>query len=210
MAKLYNKGMVPPTGYSYRERATGVWFTCDSEADLRAKVKAHREYKGIQTDTIDKDIEEQMCLRLDDRWCKACDGGEVYEPVIDRTKGMTTEMAFSANRAIISFIKGAIVALFTGKSAWVDPYKSSERANICRGCPFNKPLNGCSCQDAYKAIEAMIPEKRKQPGCHICAACGCSLQAKLNMPDSVVAESIAPGTTFPPWCWQRPLQGIEK
>lgn len=202
--------MIPPGGWTYRERATGHWFVADSRAILIKDVVAHREYKGLPTDTAEHDIEEQICLRLDDRWCRACDEGERYEPVIDRTKGLTTEMAFAANRAIISFIKGAIVALFTGKSAFVDPEVRKARADICRGCPFNKPLNGCSCQEAYKVIEKLIPEKKQEPGVHICASCGCSLQAKINMPDAVIRESMAPGMTFPPWCWQRPLQGISE
>lgn len=210
MAKIFNTSMIPPGGWNYRERATGHWFTADSKAFLIRDVIAHRVYKGLPVDSVEHDVEEQICLKLDERWCKACDEGERYEPVVDRTKGLTTEMAYAANKAIISFIKGAVLALLTGKSPFIAPDVAEERADICRGCPFNKPLNGCSCQEAYKIIEKLIPEKRHQPGAHICAACGCSLQAKVNMPDDVIRDSISPGMAFPPWCWQRPLQGIEK
>lgn len=201
--------MTPPTGWSYRERATGQWFFHTTRNELIQKVREHREYKGLPLDTIVADIEDQICLRLDERWCRACDG-ETYTPIKDRTTGLTTEMANAANRAIISFIKGAVVSFLKGESPFVAPEVAKARAATCFGCPFNKPLNGCSCQEAYKVIEALIPAKRHQPGSHICAACGCSLQAKINMPDDVIRASITPQMTFPPWCWQRPLQGNQK
>lgn len=210
MAKIRNNSMIPQGGWTYRDRDTGHWFKCTAKSDLITEVTRHRQYKKLPLDRIAHDIDEQICLKLPVQDCTACDPGEVHQPVQDRTKGITTEMAFAANKAVISFVKGAVLSLLTGASPFVEPSVAAARAAVCRTCPFNQPLTGCSCQAAYRAIEAMVPAKRHHAGAHICSACGCSLQAKVNLPDSVISESLTPDTVFPHWCWQRPLQRIRK
>lgn len=194
MAELLNTRDFPPGGWTYRERATGVDFSGSNLEDLVAQVSVHRKYKGLPVETTRQDIEDQICLRLGEGPCRAREG-ETYEPVSDRRSSLTVGMVTSLNKALFSFLKGG--------AKFVAPEVTAGRLATCKTCPFNIPASSCSCHAAYRVIEAVLPTHT--PGVSVCSACGCSLQAKMVLPDEVISESIAPGTAFPPWCWQRNL-----
>lgn len=196
MAELNNLRDVPPLGYRYMERATGHRFEATSYVELISLVVLHRQYKGLPTETVDHDVQDQMCLSLDLRYCHPLPG-ETYQPVKDLSHGLHTEMALSANATITSFVKGGF--------RFCEPEEAERRAAICRSCPFNKPSSGCTCHAVYRLIEATIPKARMHPGISVCMACGCSLQAKVNLPAETVTASQPHGVVFPEWCWQRPL-----
>lgn len=201
MAKLENKRDIPPGGWVYVERETGQRFSETSWDDLFTKVKAHREYKGLPVDTLQAIIEEQICLSVGPEYCRPLPG-ENYKPVQDLAQKLTTDMAVAANKSLVEFVKGGF--------QFNDLSEAQQRAEVCRTCPFNKQASGCSCHIIYRTLELLTPTARKQPGISVCMACGCSLQVKVNMPAEVIAASLAPGTAFPPWCWQngmRPLDG---
>lgn len=193
MATLRNMRDIPPGGWHYVERATGVRFEADSFDDLVRKVKSHREYKGIDVATTGIDVQRQLCLGLTDAECTP-EPGETYRPVKDLTQSLSTDLAVSANRALLQFVKGGM--------QFVDPAVAESRAAICRTCPFNKPAKNCSCHAIYRMIQLLIPSSRQKEGISVCMACGCSLQAKVNMPQEVIDASNAPETVFPDWCWQ--------
>ena len=198
MARIKNFNLIPPGGWRFVERSTGVRFESDCWTDLVRAVRDHRKYKGLPTDTVEQDIEEQLCTGLSTEYCQPAEG-EDYRPVNDLTQQLTTEMAISANRALLETLKRAV----TGESVWEDPAVVAGRAEICRTCPFNKPSKNCSCHNVYRAINLLVPRAREQAGLGVCMACGCSLQAKVNLPMSVIRASQNPGTTFPDWCWQK-------
>lgn len=185
---------VPPGGWRYVQPETGVRFYSDTFEELFSQVRVHRAYKGFPTDTLSEDIQRQLCTGLTPEHCKA-EEGEDYRPVVDVTSSLTTEMALSVSKAIVAF-------LATG-GEFVDKGEAERRAAICRGCPFNKPAKLCSCSFAYKAIESLIPADRRHPGISVCMVCGCSLQAKANLPLSVIAASLPAGMQLPSWCWQQ-------
>jgi hypothetical protein len=196
MARYKNHSLTPPGGWRFRERRSGLWFHHDNYADLVRDVNRHREYKGWNTSTTAQDIDEQICLNLTSDWCSGCEG----EPVKDLSQKINMSMAASANRALIAFISNGC--------QWAPPAEAAARAEVCRTCPYSKHASGCSCQDIYRLIEGLIPKDRRQKAVeqHICMACGCALQAKVNLPMSVVAESLPKDAVFPPWCWQRALK----
>lgn len=197
MAMIRSFRDTPPGGWRYMQPETQLRFTADHYDKLRAQVLAHREYKGLPLDTIDRDIQSQLCLSLDRHHCRP-EPGEDYRPIDDKTARLTTDMVVSVNKAIGKALGMAIL----GQDPFVDEAESRRRAAICRRCPFNKFASACSCHAAYRAIEALIPAAKAQPGVSVCAVCACSLQAKINLSMDVVRESIAPGTVFPDWCWQ--------
>lgn len=162
-------------------------------------VRPHREYKGIAYDTLSQDVQRQICSGLDTSWCQT-EPGEEYKPVADLTARLTTGMALSLGKAIV----GALAEVAAGRIPLCPAEEAQARAEICRGCPFNKPASLCSCSAVYKAIEAAIPKDRRHPGISVCMACGCSLQAKANLPMDVIKASNPPDVVFPSWCWQRP------
>jgi len=205
MALIRSFRDVPPGGWRYVQPETGVRFECDTFEGLVAMVRPHRDYKGIPSTTLAADIQRQLCISLDTSWC-APEPGEDYRPVEDLTSRLTTSMALSLGKAVA----GVLAEVAAGRTPLCPPEEAAARAAVCRGCPLNKPASLCSCSAVYKAIEASIPKDRRQAGISVCMACGCSLQAKANLPLGVVQAANSPGVTFPPWCWQRldaPLRG---
>lgn len=199
MARIKHFRIVPPGGWKYVQPETGVRFESFDFDDLVRQVKAHREYKALPVDLIAEDIERQLCAGLGPEWC-AAEPGEDYRPVRDLTAELTTAMALSLGKAVTGFIASG--------AQFVDKAEAERRAGICRGCPFNKPAKLCSCSAVYSLVEALIPKDRKEIGVSVCMACGCSLQAKVNLPLEVVNASNSPDVVFPQWCWQRPVTEV--
>lgn len=194
MATIKGFRDIPPGGWRYTQPETGLRFYGDTYEELRAAVKEHRDYKGFPVDQLDLDIQRQLCVGLTTEHCKP-EEGEDYRPVVDVTSQLSTEMALSLSKAISAF-------LLRG-GGFVDKAEADRRATVCRGCPFNKPAKLCACSFVYKAIEVLIPAERRVPGISVCMVCGCSLQAKVNLPLDVVAQSLPADMNLPQWCWQQ-------
>jgi hypothetical protein len=203
MALIKSFHVIPPGSWRYVQPETGVRFHSDfSFAEIADQVRKHREYKGLPVDTVEVDIQRQMCAGLTDNHCKP-EPGEDWQPVKDLTAELTTEMAKSLGKAVLAFV-------LTG-GEFVPKTEAAARANVCRGCPFNKPATLCACSSVYGVMEKLIPPDRREPGVSVCMACGCSLQAKVNLPAEVIQKSLPAEITLPKWCWQRnpgtPLSG---
>jgi hypothetical protein len=194
MALINSFRDVPPGGWKYVQPETGVWFHSDTFDSLVAKIKPHREYKGISVENLELDVQRQLCIRLDPGHCRP-EPGEDYRPVKDLTASLTTGMALSLTKAVTAFLASG--------DPLVDKTEAERRAAICRGCPLNKPASLCSCSAVYKIVEALVPKDRKLGGISVCMACGCSLQAKANLPMSAITASLPPDLVVPPWCWQK-------
>lgn len=191
---------VPPGGWRYVQPETGVWFNSDTFEDLVSAVSRHREYKGLPRDDIPGDVEHQICTSLGPDWCFP-EFGEDHRPVRDRTAELTTAMVLGLSKALAVFIlKGAV---------FVDAAEAEARAKTCRGCPFNKPASACACAKAYDVIESLIPQDRRLAGISVCMACGCSLQAKANLPLEVIKAVLPADMVLPSWCWQRDALALE-
>jgi len=195
---LKNLREVPPGGWKYVERETGQRFEADCYEDLVGEVRKHRAYKNLAVDDLDSLIQSQMCLGLSTEQCRPVPG-EDYQPVTNLTNRLTGSMAASANKALVGFMAGGF--------QFNDKAEADRRAGICRTCPLNTLASGCSCHAIYRALELTIPKARKQPEISVCMACGCSLQLKVNLPDTVIKDSMNPESVFPPWCWQREMGG---
>lgn len=198
MAKLRNLRDVPPGGWFYLERETGQRFSSDDYDTLIAEVKRHREYKGLDVSDVGRLVQEQICIGLSEKECKAYPG-EDYKPVSNLTQSLTTDMAVSVNKAVTKFLLSG--AEFEARE------EAARRAEICRKCPFNVPASNCSCHVVYRALALTIPKDRRHNDISVCMCCGCSLPVKVNMPAAVLRESVNPKAVFPAWCWQREIAG---
>lgn len=198
MALLKSSREVPPGGWKYVERETGQRFESDDYDHLVASVRRHREYKGLPVDDLDTLIQSQICLGLTTEECRP-QPGETFRPVTNLTQRLTADMALSANKALLVWLKGGMDL--------VDKAEADRRAAVCRTCPFNTPASGCSCHGIYRMIEFLTPTARRQPGLSVCMCCGCSLQAKVNLPAEAVRASLSKEVSLPPWCWQREMGG---
>lgn len=199
MALIRSFRDVPSGGWRYVQPETGVRFNSDTFEGLVAEVRPHRIYKGLPVDQLELEIQRQICASQTNGEC-APEPGEDYRPVRDLTALLTTGMAVSLMKTVVA----SLAKVAAGETPLCPKDEAAARAAVCRGCPFNKPAQLCSCSAVYKAIEATIPKDRMQPGISVCMACGCSLQAKGNLPLDVVLESNSPDVIFPEWCWQRP------
>jgi hypothetical protein len=194
MAKLMNKRETPPTQWRYVEMETGYLFEGIDYEDLVRKVRVHRDYKGLPSDlaTVQELVDTQLCLTLPDGVCRRGPGD--IPQIEDRTHAISGVQIMNFNKALFTFLKEGM--------SFEEKEEAERRADVCAKCPLNKSLKQCSCSTFYKVVEKMIPEHRRDRRISVCAACGCSLQAKVNMPGSVLKASSDPALAFPEWCWQ--------
>jgi hypothetical protein len=194
MARIRHFPLVPPGGWRYVQPETGARFKGTTFDRLVQEVRAHRAYKGLPVDTVELDVEHQLCAALSEEWCKP-EPGEEHRPVRDRSGELTASHALGLAKALAAFLAAG--------GQFVERAEVARRAAICRGCPFNKPSKFCACAAAYAAVEALVPKDRREPGISVCMACGCALQAKVNFPLAAIAASMPEGLVLPTWCWQR-------
>lgn len=190
--RLTDKSTTPPGGWRYIERSTGQSFEANSFVQLVEKVRPHREYKGLPLETLEHDIEEQLCLTLGTPPCIR--GPNDPPQVNDRTHAVSPGMLLDFNRAVFAHIKEG--------AKWVELSESRRRAAICRTCPLNKNLSNCACTTFYRVVEKLVPVDLRDKDLGVCAACGCSLNAKVNLTEDVLRASANPENHFPSWCWQ--------
>jgi hypothetical protein len=200
MARLKDRMTEPPGGWTYTQFETGHRMRGENETDLVNMIISHRQWKGLQPvdfPTVKAEVERQICLGQERAICMP-EPGEDFRPLQDL-------MHVPTIGKIMSFSRG-VFAYFEQGGGYADDAEINRRAQICRGCKFNRPAKGCSCDPLYKLINHLIPAHLRKQGLHICGLCGCSLQAKCAMPAEVVAASNkGSGLRVPEWCWQRGL-----
>jgi hypothetical protein len=200
MSLLRDTRTAPPGDWRYVQLETGCEIGAGSLTELVEKVSFHRKYRKLEP--VDKalvllDVQRQICSGLGDRFCIA-EEGETHRYVRDRSRSLTLAKIIAFTSGLIDFVKsgGELVA----------PAVAKRRGNICRGCRFNVHASGCACAPFYKMLETLLPKNRQQERLRICAACGCSLQVKVNLPDDVVkASNAGSDVVFPEHCWQGKL-----
>ena len=190
---------MPPGGYTYLQNETQAIITGENKENLVDLVVAHRKYKGLtptDREEVRKEIERQICTRLGHRECRKEGDDDPWVPQDGSRPHLTLAKVMAFSRAAIEFVK-------TGMNL-VPKEVAEARAKICLGCPENRQATGCNCGDYHKLVAAAIPEDRKIGGLFICWNCGCDLQSKVNLEDSViVASNKGQNNQFPHFCWQR-------
>ena len=200
MAVLKRRNTAPPGGFKFYQAETRFAMTAENEDQLIDLVMAHRQYRGLvptDRESVRLDIERQICTRLGHGDCKPEGKDDPWVP-LDGSKKLVTM------GAVLAFSKAAFAFVSSGFE--LAPMEEVQRrAEICRACPLNQPMTGCSCNTFYKAIEAAVSRERRLEGLHVCKACDCSLVAKVNLTDAqVVASNEGRGILFPAGaCWQK-------
>lgn len=198
MALLREPNCTPPDGFRYVQPETQTRFSGETLTELADLVIAHRAFKGIMPldkPTVEKEIQRQICAGMFPYICQA-EPGEKYEPFEDRTRNLDVDK-------IMSFTSTAFAFIASG-GEMVSREETHRRANICRGCPFNRPAI-CICTTLYKMIASLVPESRREPGLAICGICGCSLAAKTLLPMSTIQQdNTQRNIRVPDWCWMKP------
>jgi len=194
--KLNKRNATPPGGWKYKQKETGLWIDDNTSLEkLAVKVSAHRKYKEIEPsdlESVTSDIETQICMRLDGDGCVG--EGDVYK---DQGFNLKLSNIESASKSLLKFMEMG--------GEFADPNEAGIRAEICRGCPFNRPAKSCLCNKFMKVVNDLVLKKGSpREGLDICGICGCSLQAKTNVPMEVVKKSNeGKNFKYPEWCWQK-------
>lgn len=187
----------PPDGYRFLERTSQVWIRCELWDELVAAVIAHRQHKGLtptDKETVELEIQRQICLGAPSGACHP-ERGEDYRPFQDNARTLSLAKIEAASTTLMAWLKA-------GMQMVAKPHAEA-RAQVCRGCPFNRPVPNCVCTTFWKAIDLMVPAERKEPGLFVCGICGCANSVKALAPIDVVLEGADPTLRLPDWCWQR-------
>jgi hypothetical protein len=200
MARLRFPSQKPPGGWKYLQPETRLWFNGDDQGvvDMAEQVAKHRAYRQLPRATAREaleDIHRQLCERLGKDHCIPEDG-EDWNPIKrDYSNNLDGEQAVAFTKSFLTFVKdgGAVAPMPEVK----------RRAAICLACPMNLRTAGCaSCSFLQGVINGVIPTHLRQEGLHVCAVCGCGLQAKVLMTKEVIAAGDAGrGLVYPEHCW---------
>lgn len=196
MARLCRPHEAPPDDFIYTQPDTGGRWTGENLSQLVGFVLEHRKWRGLKPDDYDGvrlDIERQICSGMPQGVCQA-EEGENYQPFDDKARGLTVESLMDASGAALRFIQSG--------GALVDKAESERRANICRGCRFNRPSPCAICTPAFKLMTALVPSGRIELGLSACGLCGCSLQVKVLLPiETILSQDASQPYRFPQHCW---------
>jgi hypothetical protein len=204
MARLKFPSQKPPGGWKYLQPQTRLWFNGDDQGvvEMAEQIAKHRVFRKLPRATpreAMEDIHEQLCQRLGGDHCMPNDG-ENWNPIKkDYSNNLDGEQAVAFTKTFLSFIKeGGATAPMT---------EAARRSSICKACPMNIKSTGCaSCSFLQGVINGVIPTSMRIEGLHVCAVCGCGLQAKVLMTKEVIAAGDAGrDLVYPPNCWIPPL-----
>lgn len=202
MATLKRHREAPPGGFQYFQRETEFTIKAESLGELVDLIIAHRKYKNLHPQdygNVQLEAERQMCIRLGRLECKPEGRTDKWVPQDNMREHVTMGDVLTFSKAALAFIASG------GELAPIEEVE--RRAKICKTCPLNQPMSGCSCGLFYKAIDATVPRARRLDGLHVCRVCHCSLTAKANLPDNQVAISNE-GKDYK-WpeqeCWQKAI-----
>lgn len=163
----------------------------DTVKKLGIAVIKRREELGHDTSKVWREIEEYFCSRLPS-WCS-----RPTDPNI-KIKDSFSKQDF---HGFLKAVEGTI------RENPIPEEEANRRANICAACPYNSQHSFCgTCSGLGSLIFKIIEgRKLKQEGkMHSCQVCGCSLKAKVWVPDQVLRQTDAvkaTGGDYPPWCW---------
>ncbi len=199
MALLKSRRTTPPGGWIYLQFETQATIKGENEDQLVNLVVAHRKYKGLEptdAEEVRKEIERQICVKLSRGDCKSEGQEDPWVPADNGRPVITMTQVLAFSRAAFEFLKSGMKLV---------PREVAEaRAEICKGCPENREMTGCSCGIYHKVIASSIPEDRKISGVYVCWRCGCDLISKVNLEDSVIiASNKGQKIEYPSFCWQR-------
>jgi hypothetical protein len=199
VARLKDRNTEIENGWTYVQPETGERINCHGEnlGALVDLVIAHRKFKGLKPDTregVQIDVERQLCMGVE-KGCQPEPGDVTYK---DQYRGITGDTIIAASKALFSFLRGG--------GQLVPKAESERRAQICRGCKFNRLAGTCMCNTVFAMIKSLIPSNRIEPGLKACGICGCANEAKVLAPSSVLKDSEpTPPRLYPPWCWMNQI-----
>lgn len=191
--RIINTRETPPTKWEYTQFETGHRFYEPDFDALVDAVRKHRVSNLLERSSLKEtyeDIEDQICHRSPSHVCKGAD----FEP-----SNLSASTVFHAMTALAETWKNVEL---------VELNEAERRADLCRRCPMNQPSKGCfgRCADAFRDL--FISMNRGRTTAHddslsSCEICGCSNQATVHFPLSVLHTDRQHYFDRVPHCWRR-------
>jgi len=194
--RFSNKSMTPPGGFRYTQTESQTEFRTITFKDILDKVRLHRLANGYMMGPGWEDkLESDMC--------------ENYEVGVWR---FVDEPAATAGPRsvkvsdVLNFLKFAANWLSSGAQL-VEPEIAEKRAEICRGCPLNQPIEGCSpCVQMAERVSRLVGARatKHDARLHGCSICGCQIRAMVWFPLESLQKSMTDSMfdAAPSWCWK--------
>lgn len=199
MPYLKMPNTTPPGGWRYFQPETRLWFNGDDQGyeDMVERIAHHRQYRKIQRQSLKEtaeDVQNQICERLGPEHCRDMPSGSFWLKN-DYSAGLSASSVLAGSKAFIDFL--------TEGTEQVPLEQVKQRAEICRGCHLNTPLQGCgSCSTLMQMTAKILPKERRLEGLQTCAACGCGLQLKVNATMETISKADeGRNLTYPTHCW---------
>lgn len=200
MQRLKDKMQVPPGGFKYFQPESRATVSSNTWDRLIADIREHRIANSIPIGPLfDAEIQDSLCAKLP----AGCPDCEHYDP--NYTAPPTVPTTF---QQAITFLKVMTKLTLRGRSGLVDKAEADRRAGICRGCPLNKPIDGCTtCRNLVKYVAEAVGNLKAAGSESLegCAVCGCENRAAVWI-DKELQLSAQPAevrAAFPSWCWKR-------
>lgn len=199
MPYLKMPNTTPPGGWRYFQPESRLWFDGSDQGfeDMVERIAHHRQYRKLNRQSmreVAEDVNNQLCERLGPEHCRDMPAGSFWLKH-DYAAGLTASTVLAGSQALIAMLK-------EGTNA-VPLEQVKARAEICRGCQFNTPLQGCgSCSTIMQTTARILPSERRLSGLETCAACGCGLQLKVNATLKTIQNADeGRNLTYPAHCW---------
>lgn len=192
--------VTPPGGWTYTEPATGFTMSALVLPHLRDQVLAHRKSnRALNLDLEEgwwERVQAEMCLENPSWMERYCDPNAAPPAPERREIGV---------RDLLIFFRAMRRWVITHGMQTVDSEEQERRAAICRKCPHNVTVKGCSgCQGVTRWLAEFMSREnaeREDPGLHNCGVCGCVLKLKTLLPRDVIDATTDPLDEYPDHCW---------
>jgi hypothetical protein len=199
MPYLKMPNVTPPGGWRYFQPETRLWFSGDDQGfeDMLEKIASHRSFRKLaRTSLIEvkEDVHKQMCERLGPEHCRDFPDGAFYLRQ-NYAANMSLSTVLAGSKAIMDFLIHGVDQ--------VPLEQVKQRAGVCLSCHLNTPMTGCgTCSSLGKTIAKILPGERQSSQLNACAACGCSLQLKVNATiETIKNADDGRDIQYPDHCW---------
>lgn len=195
MLRLVNSSVTPHGGFRYRDERTGKEFQAWTLFSLLHNVRNYLEANKLP-------IPIDLQARIEDYTCRDQGPGVCEETDPRRSWLAGMQLSF---RVVMAGTKILGSWLLAGLPK-VPQEQADSRSAICAGCPFNKEASDCqpcALPAFHSLVNQLIGKSRSvhHDQLRACAACGCSLQAKVWVPLEHLTKSFDYGDKLPDHCW---------
>lgn len=184
-----NPNLYPDGGYFFIE-ADGTRFRGESWRDLIAKVTAYRETNKRAIGSPEDDIFAQYCARMPAH-CR-----QPAPPIAPKHHSITL------NQRVLQSLARIMEMKRRAPIPRVSDEEATRRAEICKRCPFHKPLVR-SCEACVRTVDStrkavLGPNPSQHQDLLACGALGEDLPLTVHLEQPKVA-----GGELPTECWRK-------